>query len=88
MPWTVRNYKLDELTTATALRSNLALMFREYAHIKDTRVVDVLIYKGREELEVILQASLREGSVGHCNASCAAFLRGSTRGSERRGWRS
>lgn len=53
MPWTVRNYKLDELTTVTALRSNLALMFREYANIKDPRVVDVLIYKGREELEVI-----------------------------------
>jgi len=52
VPWTIRNYKLDELTSANALRSNLSFMFKQYAHIKNPKVVDVLIYKGREELEV------------------------------------
>ena len=52
MPWTVRNYKLEELTDIPTLRSNLAFMFRQSAQLKDPRVVDILIYKGREELEV------------------------------------
>lgn len=52
VPWTIRNYKLDELTNAHALRGNLSFMFKQYAHIKNPKVVDVLIYKGREELEV------------------------------------
>ena len=52
VPWTVRNYKLEELTDVPTLRSNLAFMFRQSAHLKDPRVVDILIYKGREELEV------------------------------------
>ena len=52
IPWTINNYKLDELTTAQELRSNLSFMFKQQAHIKNPRVVDILIYKGREELEV------------------------------------
>ena len=52
IPWTVNNYKLDELTSAKELRSNLSLLFKQNAHIKNPRVVDILIYKGREELEV------------------------------------
>ena len=42
---------MDELTTASALRSNIALLFRQHANLKDPKVVDILIYKGREELE-------------------------------------
>jgi len=53
VPWTIKNYKLDELTSAPALRSNLSFMFKQYAHIKNPKVVDVLIYKGREELESV-----------------------------------
>lgn len=52
IPWTINNYKLDELTNAQEFRSNLSLMFKQNAHIKNPRVVDILIYKGREELEV------------------------------------
>ena len=52
VPWTIKNYKMEELTTADALRSNLSFMFREFAHVKDPKAVDILIYKGREELEV------------------------------------
>jgi NADH dehydrogenase (ubiquinone) 1 alpha subcomplex subunit 6 len=58
VPWTIKNYKLDELTNGNALRSNLSFMFKQYSHITNPRVVDVLIYKGREELEVSLSLQL------------------------------
>ena len=52
MPWTINNYKLDELTTQKELRNNLSFLFKQNAHIRNPKVVDILIYKGREELEV------------------------------------
>ena len=52
MPWTIKNYKLDELTGPHALRSNLSFLFRQHNNVKDPKAVDILIYKGREELEV------------------------------------
>lgn len=50
----VKNYKLEELTSVGELRSNLAKMFRQYEHVQSSEAVDLLIYKGREELEMIL----------------------------------
>ncbi len=38
LPWTVRNYKLDELTDVPTLRSNVAYLFRKGAHIEDPKV--------------------------------------------------
>ncbi|KAI7840448.1 hypothetical protein COHA_005874 [Chlorella ohadii] len=54
LPWVVDNYRLDELTTVPELRRNLAGMFRKYTDVQSPEVVDLLIYKGREELEMIL----------------------------------
>lgn len=68
VPWAVKNYRLDELTTPAELRSHIAAHFRARgAEIKgaDPRVVDLLIYKGREELEsVVLQHKQRHHLIG------------------------
>ena len=53
VPWTVKNYRLEELTTPTELRANVASLFKARDAVADPRVVDILIYKGREELESV-----------------------------------
>eukprot|EP00891_Asterochloris_glomerata_P005576 jgi/Astpho2/5576/Aster-02832 len=52
LPWVVSNYKLDELSSVRELRRNIALLFRKHSHVTAPGVVDILIYKGREELEI------------------------------------
>lgn len=52
LPWVVRNYHLEELTSVHQLRRNVASMFRKYSDVSSPEVVDLLVYKGREELEV------------------------------------
>eukprot|EP00887_Chlorella_sp_A99_P002486 scaffold10.g2486.t1 len=52
IPTVVRQYKLEELATVPELRSNVATIFRKYADVTNPQVVDMLIYKGREELEI------------------------------------
>jgi hypothetical protein len=52
MPWVLTTYKLDELTTVAELRRNLNKLFKQNAPVRSAEVVDLLIYKGREELEV------------------------------------
>lgn len=52
VPTVVRQYKLEELTSVPELRSNVAAMFRKHSDVQMPQVVDMLIYKGREELEV------------------------------------
>lgn len=54
LPWVVRNYKLEELTTVRQLRENVAKLFRKQAHVTNPQVVDILVYKGREELEMVV----------------------------------
>lgn len=54
LPWVVKNYKLDELITVPQLRRNINDMFRQYSSITNPQVVDILVYKGREELEMVL----------------------------------
>lgn len=53
LPWTVSNYKLDELITVRDLRRNVAEQFQKHAKVTNPQVVDILIYKGREELEMV-----------------------------------
>ncbi|KAK9804497.1 hypothetical protein WJX73_010814 [Symbiochloris irregularis] len=90
LPWTMQNYKLDELTTLSALRRNVSLFFRQHAHVTEPRVVDVLIYKGREELEatylqhkqrhhliqdyVVKPEQMRAAGVREQNRKTSAFL--------------
>ena len=54
LPWVVKTYKLDELTSVGELRSNIAKLFRQHEGVRDERVIDLLVYKGREELEMVL----------------------------------
>ncbi|KAL3144116.1 hypothetical protein ABBQ32_003907 [Trebouxia sp. C0010 RCD-2024] len=53
LPWVVSNYKLDELITVRELRRNIAQQFQQHAKVTSPQVVDILIYKGREELEMV-----------------------------------
>ncbi|EIE26072.1 hypothetical protein COCSUDRAFT_40238 [Coccomyxa subellipsoidea C-169] len=65
LPWTMKNYNLDEITTLSELRKNVSLLFRQNEHITDPKVVNILIYKGREELEsVALQHKQRHHLIG------------------------
>ncbi|KAL6784531.1 NUOB14 [Auxenochlorella protothecoides x Auxenochlorella symbiontica] len=54
LPWIVHNYKLEELTTVSQLRRNVNQLFRRFEEVKTPEAVDLLIYKGREELEMII----------------------------------
>ena len=65
VPWAVKNYRLEDMTTPAELRGNVAALFKARPPIADPRVVDVLIYKGREELEsIVLQHKQRHHLVG------------------------
>ncbi|KAL4440228.1 hypothetical protein ABPG75_003229 [Micractinium tetrahymenae] len=54
LPWVLKNYHLEELTSVEQLRRNVASMFRKYSDVSSPEVIDLLVYKGREELEMIL----------------------------------
>lgn len=54
LPWILNNYKLEELTTVEELRRNVSSLFRKYKDVTTPEVIDLLVYKGREELEMIL----------------------------------
>ena len=38
LPWTIKNYKLDEIVTLGDLRRNVSLLFRQHAHVTDPKV--------------------------------------------------
>lgn len=54
MPFIHRTMKLEELVSAREIRSIIKEKFKVYKDVTDPRVVDMLIFKGREELEVYL----------------------------------
>ncbi|KAG7670505.1 hypothetical protein Ndes2526B_g00264 [Nannochloris sp. 'desiccata'] len=54
LPYVLKQYNLQELTTVSELRHNLTKVFRKYENVEKSTVVDLLVYKGREELEMIL----------------------------------
>ena len=51
VPWIVKNYQLDEVTTVQRLRSQIAEHFRNVP-TDDYRVVDVRMFKARAEATV------------------------------------
>ncbi|KAK3282950.1 hypothetical protein CYMTET_9337 [Cymbomonas tetramitiformis] len=53
MPWIVENYWLNEVTTVSKLRSQVANEFRK-VQTDNSKVVDVLIFKGQAEITDIL----------------------------------
>lgn len=54
LPYVLKQYNLQELTTVSELRHNLTKLFRKYEKVEKSTVVDLLVFKGREELEMIL----------------------------------
>jgi len=54
LPWVLTNYKLDEITTVKQLRSNVAKLFKQHAHLRNPGAIDMLIHQGKEELEMVL----------------------------------
>lgn len=55
LPWVVQNYKLEELLTVQQLRKNVADAFRQHADVSTPEVINLMVFKGREELELVLQ---------------------------------
>ncbi|KAF5836747.1 NADH:ubiquinone oxidoreductase B14 subunit [Dunaliella salina] len=51
LPFIQRIHKLDEILTTAELRAVVKSKFLDYKDVKDPRVTDLLIFKGREELE-------------------------------------
>ncbi|GAX76247.1 hypothetical protein CEUSTIGMA_g3691.t1 [Chlamydomonas eustigma] len=54
LPFIHRIHKTEEVVTLAELRRIVKGKFLEYKGVKDPRVVDLLIFKGREELETYL----------------------------------
>ncbi|GAQ81385.1 NADH dehydrogenase (ubiquinone) 1 alpha subcomplex 6 [Klebsormidium nitens] len=50
LPNLVELYNLHDVTTVAELRSRAAQLFRRHAGVTNAKVVDMLLYKGQEEL--------------------------------------
>lgn len=44
VPWAIRNYRLEELTTISELRKNLSHLFRKYETVKDPKVCVLSVF--------------------------------------------
>lgn len=54
LPFIQRLHKLEEIASLRELRAVVKSKFNEFKGAQDPRVVDLLIFKGREELECYL----------------------------------
>mmetsp|Transcript_9226 Transcript_9226/g.16233 ORF Transcript_9226/g.16233 Transcript_9226/m.16233 type:complete len:136 (-) Transcript_9226:506-913(-) len=54
LPFIQRLHKLDEIASTRELRAMVKSKFKEFENAKDPRVIDLLVFKGREELECYL----------------------------------
>ncbi|KAG2430531.1 hypothetical protein HXX76_010054 [Chlamydomonas incerta] len=54
LPFIQRLHKMEEMVSLKELRAIVKEKFKEYKDVKDGRVVDLLIFKGREEIETYL----------------------------------
>eukprot|EP00271_Cylindrocystis_brebissonii_P016117 TRINITY_DN39327_c0_g1_i1.p1 TRINITY_DN39327_c0_g1~~TRINITY_DN39327_c0_g1_i1.p1 ORF type:complete len:150 (-),score=37.28 TRINITY_DN39327_c0_g1_i1:1169-1618(-) len=57
LPSIMDRFILDEVTTLAEMRSKVAIEFRKHAGVTNPKVVDMLVYKGQEELENYLSHS-------------------------------
>jgi NADH dehydrogenase (ubiquinone) 1 alpha subcomplex subunit 6 len=55
LPTILKMYNIQELTTVPKLRSHIATMFRQNAQVKSPEAINLLIFKGGEELEMIIK---------------------------------
>eukprot|EP00244_Chara_vulgaris_P012818 TRINITY_DN6945_c0_g1_i4.p1 TRINITY_DN6945_c0_g1~~TRINITY_DN6945_c0_g1_i4.p1 ORF type:complete len:137 (-),score=29.13 TRINITY_DN6945_c0_g1_i4:921-1331(-) len=60
LPAVMNRYNLHEVVTLGELRSKVAAEFRKHSRVTNPKVVDMLVYKGSEELSnVMIQAKQR-----------------------------
>jgi hypothetical protein len=52
VPFIQKAMKLEEVVSVRDMRSVVKEKFKQYKDVKDQRVIDLLIFKGRQELEV------------------------------------
>ncbi|KAJ0045410.1 hypothetical protein Pint_05218 [Pistacia integerrima] len=65
IPSIIDIYNLDEVVTKSQLRSTIASEIRKNAHITNPKVIDMLLFKGTEELNNILEhAKQRHHMIG------------------------
>ncbi|XP_021762403.1 NADH dehydrogenase [ubiquinone] 1 alpha subcomplex subunit 6-like [Chenopodium quinoa] len=57
LPTVMDIYNLDDVATISQLRSTIASQIRKNSHVRDPKVIDMLIFKGMEELENIVEHS-------------------------------
>ncbi|BBN02932.1 NADH dehydrogenase (ubiquinone) 1 alpha subcomplex subunit 6 [Marchantia polymorpha subsp. ruderalis] len=54
LPQLMDRYNLDEVITQSQLRSKIAAQFRKHAAVTNPKIVDMLVFKGKEELQYCL----------------------------------
>lgn len=54
VPFIQKAMKLEEIVSVRDIRGVVKEKFKEYKDVKDQRVIDLLIFKGRQELETYL----------------------------------
>ncbi|XP_057520195.1 NADH dehydrogenase [ubiquinone] 1 alpha subcomplex subunit 6-like [Amaranthus tricolor] len=57
LPKVMDIYNLEDVTNVSQLRSSISSQIRKNSHIKDPKVIDMLLFKGMEELENIVEHS-------------------------------
>ncbi|KMT16978.1 hypothetical protein BVRB_2g041840 [Beta vulgaris subsp. vulgaris] len=57
LPAVMDIYNLHDIATISQLRSSIAAQIRKNADVRDPKVIDMLIFKGTEELENIVEHS-------------------------------
>ncbi|XP_074286481.1 NADH dehydrogenase [ubiquinone] 1 alpha subcomplex subunit 6 [Silene latifolia] len=57
LPQIMEIYNLYDIATISQLRSNIASQIRKNAHVQDPKVIDMLVFKGTEELANVVEHS-------------------------------
>ncbi|XP_073144314.1 NADH dehydrogenase [ubiquinone] 1 alpha subcomplex subunit 6 [Henckelia pumila] len=57
IPSVMEIYNLDDVVSPSQLRSTVASEIRKNAHLTNTKVIDMLLFKGTEELNNIVEHS-------------------------------
>ncbi|KAH7536719.1 hypothetical protein FEM48_Zijuj03G0016100 [Ziziphus jujuba var. spinosa] len=55
IPSVIDMYNLDDVVTVSRLRSTIASEIRKNSHVTDPKVIDMLLFKGTEELNNVLE---------------------------------